>query len=79
MHATAGHVPGRPSKKLILNVFSDFAYLYQLVAGVHLHSSHYVAGRPWKIARENCLEFAAYAEEMPGALRQKPTFTLARR
>jgi hypothetical protein len=76
------HAPARPGKaleKADLKCFSDFAYLYKLVAGVHLHSSHYVAGRPWQIAREKCLEFAAYAEEMPGALRRKPKFTLARR
>src|SRR4029077_10761352 len=34
---------------------------------------------PWQNARRNCQESAAYAVELPGALRRMPKITLARR
>src|SRR5579863_8709312 len=71
--------PSKGTRKKRLQSFSDFAHLAKLVAGVLVHSNHYAADRPWQDARRYFQECAAYAEELPGALRRMPKFTLARR
>ena len=56
-------------------MLSDLSHFPGLVAGVFIHSSHYLVFMLWADAR-GILGGAAYAVEVPGALRRARCITL---